>query len=433
MPSLRRQLQSASLWAVVAGYSVLLLGNHWLSNEQRALAHKRLLDELALTLQSPLLSSAQLDERLSRLWFPRIQIYRKLGMPLDHAPGLASNTHQSSQRWLVSSLTISLRDARDVELIVRENVTDSVRQEWLSQMLLIAMAGISSLVTGVLLRPVIRQGLLRPLSEFVAELDSTQIPPSEESQLSLLNQPVELQPIVRSFNRLQLRLVDSWNRERTFVDGVSHELRTPITLISGYAQSLARASLPQSVLPSIQLIGAEAKRMGSLVSVLLDLARHDSGRFELCTSSLDPCGEILLAYERLQPTTNNRLRLFAAAQDLDLPAAFGNSERLQQCIAALVENALLYSPRDKPVALSLSSHPQFVCFHVIDEGAGVPEGERDLIFERFARGSAALDVRGSGIGLAMVKQLMEAMGGRVDVVDAPGGGADFRLHLPVSS
>jgi two-component system OmpR family sensor kinase len=68
--------------------------------------------------------------------------------------------------------------------------------------------------------------------------------------------------------------------------------------------------------------------------------------------------------------------------------------------------------------------------HVIDQGPGVPLQDRHRIFERFCRGSQATDVVGSGIGLAVVQALMRAMGGDVDVVDGPAGGADFRLHLP---
>ena len=121
--------------------------------------------------------------------------------------------------------------------------------------------------------------------------------------------------------------------------------------------------------------------MGTLVSDLLDLARNDSGR-------------------------------------------------LQQCLTALVDNALLYS--DGPVILSASSGPcGELVLHVIDRGPGVLPSEREAIFRRFVRGSAGLASphRGSGIGLSVVRLLIEAMGGRVQVADAPGGGADFQLVL----
>ena len=154
-----------------------------------------------------------------------------------------------------------------------------------------------------------------------------------------------------------------------------HELRTPITLI---ARALQRRG-PQP--PALQLIQQEAERMGTLVSDLLDLARNDSGR-------------------------------------------------LQQCLTALVDNALLYT--DGPVILAASSGPcGELVLHVIDRGPGVLPSEREAIFGRIVGGSAGLASphRGSGIGLSVVRLLIEAVGGRVQVAAHPGDGADVQVLL----
>ena len=95
-----------------------------------------------------------------------------------------------------------------------------------------------------------------------------------------------------------------------------------------------------------------------------------------------------------------------------------------------MENAGKYSPSSSPIELRLTSHAEAVVLHVIDHGPGVPAGERQSIFERFRRGSTTGEVAGHGIGLAVVKTLMERMGGSVAVVDAPAGRADFQLRLP---
>ena len=113
--------------------------------------------------------------------------------------------------------------------------------------------------------------------------------------------------------------------------------------------------------------------------------------------------------------------------------AIGDPERLQQCLAALIENALHYSPTPLPVSLAADQQGDSLVLHVRDQGPGVEPSERDAIFGRFARGSAAINAnsRGSGIGLAVVRLLMEAMGGSVQVAEAPGVGAYFQLHLPM--
>lgn len=178
--------------------------------------------------------------------------------------------------------------------------------------------------------------------------------------------------------------------------------------------------------------------MGTLVADLLDLARQDSGRLSLRRQPLQADDVLLALYERMAATAQGRLRL---APSDDHPAheapllAWGDPDRLQQCLTALVDNALRYSPATAPVTVGARSAADGgLQFWVRDQGPGVIPDERQLIFERFVRGSAGLraEQRGSGIGLAVAKLLMEAMGGRVGVVDAPDGGAEFQLWLPAA-
>jgi signal transduction histidine kinase len=111
--------------------------------------------------------------------------------------------------------------------------------------------------------------------------------------------------------------------------------------------------------------------------------------------------------------------------------AIGDSDRLIQCLTNLIENAAKYSPPTAPIELGLTYSADQVTFHVRDHGPGVPLEERQQIFERFVRGRDALagPHAGSGIGLAVVKSLMTAMGGDVVVTEASGGGADFQLWV----
>jgi signal transduction histidine kinase len=110
--------------------------------------------------------------------------------------------------------------------------------------------------------------------------------------------------------------------------------------------------------------------------------------------------------------------------------ASADAERLQQCFGNLVENALKYAPAAGPIELFLSSQADHHLLHVRDHGPGVPPSEREAIFERFVRGATASDQSGSGIGLAVVRLLLERMGGTARVSATPGGGADFQLILP---
>lgn len=170
--------------------------------------------------------------------------------------------------------------------------------------------------------------------------------------------------------------------------------------------------------------------MGRLVNDLLEIARDDAGRLQLQCQPLDPSGLLATLFDRLQVTSDGRLRLHPAdlAQSIQVNA---DPERLSQCLTNLVENALKYSPAPQPVELALSLDGAELVLHVRDHGTGVPEAERERIFGRFVRGSSSAEISGHGIGLAVVTTLMERMGGRALVADAPGGGADFQLRLPV--
>lgn len=424
--SLRGWLQSSALLAVLAGYAVLLMVNQSLSSVQRRQGHQQLVDALKSSLQQR--AAADPEVRDSQL--------RNLGLELQIGPLVATQqpslrTDALGRQWLESVSAIELEDGRLRSLRLRQNVTDSVQREWIAQMLLIAAAGASSLITSGLLRLVLRRGLVLPLARLGRQLSSLNTRSLGQQHLEVAAEPEELQPIAEAFNDLQDRLAASWKREQAFVDGVAHELRTPITLISGRAQSLRRQLPPASPLRSpLDQIVAEAQRMSSMVSVLLDLARQDSGRLGLRQRPLDLEELLLELYERLVALAPDRLRLLEPSSS-GLPQASADPDRLQQCLTALVDNALRYSSSVVDLSASCEAgSSDWLVLHVRDRGPGVPDAEKTLIFERFMRGTAAVNSRGSGIGLSVVQLLMQAMGGTVQVVDAPGGGADFRLRLP---
>ena len=198
-------------------------------------------------------------------------------------------------------------------------------------------------------------------------------------------------------------------------------------MISGHAQSL-QAELPKASPAKVALIAAEAERLGELVSVMLDLARSDAGGLTLELETLDPELVVLDAYERLQALALNRLRL-APSSEAEILCVTADAERMQQCLAALVDNALRYSAG--AVYLAVSASDDSVILHIRDQGPGIPEGDRAQVLERFVRGSTSICTRGSGIVLATVKLLMEAMQGELRIDDAPEGGADLQLRLKI--
>ena len=418
LPSLRVWLQSTSLLAVVAGYIALLAFGSSMAEAERLQRHQRLVGQIQAGLRGGTLSLPLP---------PGFDVEADLlpDGPVEPEPILRPIGDAS---WLVSRRPLLLPNGAGALLEVRQNITASLRSQRRDQLLLVAAAGGSMLLTSLLLRLVIWRGLLMPLQSLTGDLASLSVDSLGTVSLDPVGQSQELQPIVTAFNQLQSRLAEAWQRERRFVDGVAHELRTPITVISSHAQSL-QADASEVIRPVVGLIAAEATRLGDLITVMLDFARGDAGRLSLSISELDAETLVLEAFERLQALAPDRLRLAAPANDAAL-MIHADAERVQQCLAALVENALKFS--DGAVQLALTTSSDAVSLHVRDQGPGIPEAERTQVLERFVRGSTAIGTRGSGIGLATVVLLMQAMQGELLIGDAPGGGADMQLRFTIS-
>ena len=418
LPSLRVWLQSTSLLAVVAGYTALFAFGSFLANAERLERHQRLVDQIRNGLSTGELS---------------LPLPQGFGVQAALAPADSRNESPTlrlvdGSYWLTSRSALPSLAASNALVEVRQNITASIQSQRRDQLLLIAAAGMSLLLVSLLFRVVLWRGLIKPLQSLAGDLSRVSADSLGQRSLDLVGQSRELQPIVEAFNQLQARLAEAWQRERRFVDGVAHELRTPITVISGHAQSL-QAELPEASQSKLALIAAEAERLGELVTVMLDLARSDAGRLTLELKALDPELVVLDAYERLLAMAPDRLRLPPPSEG-ETPRITADPERLQQCLAALVDNALRYSSGIVQLAVTTSSDA--VNLHVGDQGPGIPEAERAQVLERFVRGSTSIGTRGSGIGLATVSLLMEAMQGELRIGDAPGGGADMRLRFKLS-
>ncbi len=459
-PSLRRQLQQSSLVAVLVGYGVLLVVVGVVLQQARMDRHRRgveLVREALVNLPESS-SLATFQDKLERIVAPGRLLWLELesGRPyrkplpdsyapvsgslaellavaqaMEHRSGEAVRSFEYRGRhYLCSSLQLAFASG-PARLRVLEDVSEDQIRLQTVLLLLTASAGLSTLITSGLMRLALARGL-GPLERLSEQLASFPVDRLAEQRLSPSGQPRELLPIVEAFNGLLDRLSAERQRQQAFVDGVAHELRTPITLISGYAQSLRRqfsqaGALPAPLPEPVLRIESEAARMGRLVGALLDIAREDAGQLELKQEPLDLDEALLEAYERLEPLAAGRLVLHSPLEGVE-PVGRGDRERLQQCLTNLVENALKYTPVATPIDLFSSTTPSEVIAHVCDRGPGVPPDDRQRIFERFVRASS--EASGSGIGLSVVKLLMERMGGSVRVGDGPEGGADFQLVLP---
>lgn len=166
--------------------------------------------------------------------------------------------------------------------------------------------------------------------------------------------------------------------------------------------------------------------MGVTITMLRDLSRATAGRLDLKLENLDVDEQLLIAYERLSLVADGRL-LLPTPLSTTSTTLIGDHCRVQECLDALVKNALLYS--EGPVCLEASLEEDCCVLHVLDSGCGTSSSERSFELQRFRRGTSSAGSRGSGIGLSLVDALLKAMDGSLQIADVPGGGADCQMRF----
>jgi two-component system, OmpR family, sensor kinase len=455
--SMRRRLLGLSLLAVLGGYALLIVATALLASQERRSQHRA----TAASVRQVLLSRRPIPQTLDAIsnalaqlispnflaWVEtdqgvpygaagQIRMFSiPTGVPLTRLPNFRGGLdHVAVVRvggltYLTSSLQIQ-QGGSFVRVRFLEDITQKLVQQRLLLILLVVAAGVATLFTGLLLRPVLVRGL-SPLHDLGLRMQTISSDTLDSQRVSVSSQPKELAPIALAFNDLLDRLSASWERQRGFANGVSHELRTPISLIRNYASRLRRRSndLSDQQVEELALIEEEAGRMGRLVADLLALTRMEAHRTMMPFEPFDVAEAIDRVAERLRSRCHGRLRICPGATQSARTFALGDADRFEQCLANLIENAQKYDVKAGPIQLRLDASLDRVVVHVIDSGPGVPDKEKLLIFERFGRGRNTSAIPGSGVGLAVVRALMEAMGGSVSVADVPEGGADFQLRL----
>ncbi len=270
---------------------------------------------------------------------------------------------------------------------------------------------------------------LRQLSQMTAVISIADL---GEAQLYLNNAPSEVKELAQTVNMLLSRLAQSWEQERQFVSNVSHELRTPLTVVHGYLQSVLRRqhNLTPTQQEALETAAGEAERTIRLLQDLLDLARADNGYLRF---RLQPCLLNDLVGEVVSMAENYSNRTISIEFNHQLVEAKVDYNRLKQVLINLIDNAVKYSEASTPITVKLSQEKEEVIIQVCDQGYGIPLQHQARIFERFYRVDEARSssTGGCGLGLSIVKTLVEGMGGNVSVRSRLGEGSVFIISLPI--
>lgn len=290
----------------------------------------------------------------------------------------------------------------------------------------LGLGGIGTLVLATLFGFSTSRRLLRPLSR-VADAAEEIAEGGLDTRLESETDP-DLDRLAGSFNGMADAVQTRIEREARFASDVSHELRSPITALTAAVEVLdaKREDLPDRTQQALDIVVSQVRRFDSMVIDLLELSRIDAGATDLNVEKLE-VGDL-----------TRRVAARFGASDVPISMASDTPRhidvdkvRFERIVGNLIDNAQNHG--GGAVLIELGQPRQgLLRIAVEDGGPGVARGERDRIFERFARGSAARHRIGTGLGLALVVEHTNALGGDAWVEDRPEGGARFVVELPVT-
>ena len=256
--------------------------------------------------------------------------------------------------------------------------------------------------------------------------------------------PGEVGELTRSFNEMAERLEETRDEleeqnaqlreserlKSDLVNTVSHELRTPLSGVMGFTKLLLSRDFDSETRRHyLGIVDAQARRLSDLLDDFLDVRRIEEGRFERARELVDMA---TLLREEAQLYSQQSPKHDVAVEIDHAPlAVIGNPDRLRQVIGNLISNAIKYSPQGGVVKVSADRENGSVRVEVRDEGMGIPLGQQPQIFTKFFRGDAmASGITGTGLGLAVSRDIVESHGGRIGFTSAEGEGTTFFVELP---
>jgi PAS domain S-box-containing protein len=277
-----------------------------------------------------------------------------------------------------------------------------------------------------------REGLLRSALDDVAAARTELEGLNRDLEAKVDARTQELQVMVEDLDRLNRELLELDRLKNEFVSLVSHELRAPLTNIRAGVELLLpeEAGMPPGAHGSLRLILDETERLGGFVEAILDLSALEAGRFPLSLEPLDLRREALAAADRFRAVDD--FGRILVRLDPGLPRVLADERALASVLYYLLDNAVKYAPAGEVLVAAEPGEGTLIGF-VSDRGPGIPESEREKVFDMFHRldSSDSQEVYGHGLGLHLVRRLLEAMGGGVRAEAGEAGGARMVFWLPI--
>lgn len=247
----------------------------------------------------------------------------------------------------------------------------------------------------------------------------------------------ELEELGTAFNRMAQGLKELQELRDEFVFVAAHELRNPVTVIRGYVSIILKEAklFPRKAAENLLQLNKVSEHLLQLVQDLLEVARSEAGRIVIAVAPLDIRVPIQLVLAEARVNASDKSITVTYRPLKSFPLVLANADRVKEIMMNLLSNATKYTPRGGTIVIAHEVTGSECITHVRDSGFGIPADEQHRLFQKFSRviTKDTRDIPGTGLGLFIVRELLEKMGGRIWIESQEGKGSTFSFALPLAS